>query len=355
MDRVVYLLGAGFSAPLGLPVMSNFRMRSQDMYFGDPERYGYFKEVFETIVKLSNIMNYYSADLYNIEEILSVLDMGEYLEGRRLRDEFIRYIQDVIKHFTPSLPTYNLAQSSNWYDFLFSDEKGTRLSVDWKLYGTFVANLLRLKFHALGGVARYSDVEVDVNQDSKVRYDVVTLNYDRILEIVAAFVNDSYAARRPVSFATDVEASQEAAAHLAKLHGSVDTSVIVPPTWSKGVNTDVTPAWKMAFQLLSEATHLRIVGYSLPIADAYVKYLLKSAVGSNYQLKELDVICKDGSGDVQKRYNEFIRFNYFRFLNADTRDYLVGLSSVQYNTWRPGAGEWLIYDKLEEAHAQFMK
>jgi hypothetical protein len=32
VDRVVYLLGAGFSAPLGLPVMSNFLMKSKDLF-----------------------------------------------------------------------------------------------------------------------------------------------------------------------------------------------------------------------------------------------------------------------------------------------------------------------------------
>ena len=40
-DRGVYIVGAGFSAPLGLPVMSNFLMKSKDMYPLDPERFGY--------------------------------------------------------------------------------------------------------------------------------------------------------------------------------------------------------------------------------------------------------------------------------------------------------------------------
>ena len=37
MERVVYLLGAGFSAPLGLPVMSNFLEKSKYMYFEESE------------------------------------------------------------------------------------------------------------------------------------------------------------------------------------------------------------------------------------------------------------------------------------------------------------------------------
>jgi hypothetical protein len=73
MERVVYLLGAGFSAPLGLPVMSNFLEKSKDMYFETPDRYKYFSDVFNQIRDFSVVKNYYNSDLFNIEEILSIL------------------------------------------------------------------------------------------------------------------------------------------------------------------------------------------------------------------------------------------------------------------------------------------
>jgi len=43
MENVVYILGAGFSAPLSLAVISNFLMKSKDMYFSDPERFQHFQ------------------------------------------------------------------------------------------------------------------------------------------------------------------------------------------------------------------------------------------------------------------------------------------------------------------------
>ncbi|MDI6784013.1 MAG: hypothetical protein QME64_07980 [bacterium] len=64
MERVVYFLGAGFSAPLGLPVMSNFLMLSKDMFFKD-DKYKYFDEVFKTIKEMAVIKNYFDADLFN--------------------------------------------------------------------------------------------------------------------------------------------------------------------------------------------------------------------------------------------------------------------------------------------------
>ena len=49
IDKVVYVLGAGFSAPLGIPVMSNFLVKSKDMYFASPERFSHFQKVFDRI------------------------------------------------------------------------------------------------------------------------------------------------------------------------------------------------------------------------------------------------------------------------------------------------------------------
>jgi len=81
MDKVVYLLGAGFSAPLGLPVVSNFRVKSYELFARDPTKFAHFQEVFDRINELSRIKNFYDANLFNIEEILSLLEMEHHLEG----------------------------------------------------------------------------------------------------------------------------------------------------------------------------------------------------------------------------------------------------------------------------------
>jgi len=62
MEKVVYLLGAGFSAPLGIPVMSNFLMKSKDVYFANPERFKHFSDVFDMINAMSVSKNYYHTD-----------------------------------------------------------------------------------------------------------------------------------------------------------------------------------------------------------------------------------------------------------------------------------------------------
>ena len=89
METITYILGAGFSAPIGLPVTNNFLIKSKDLYFTDHNKYDYFKSVFNTIEELSVCKNYFNADLFNIEEILSILEMGSFLDGKKMKKDFI--------------------------------------------------------------------------------------------------------------------------------------------------------------------------------------------------------------------------------------------------------------------------
>ena len=84
MERVVYLLGAGFSAPLGLPVMNDVLVKSRDLYFSNREMYPHFDEVFQMIAQLSVTKNYFETDLFNIEEILSILGTESYAAAGRV-------------------------------------------------------------------------------------------------------------------------------------------------------------------------------------------------------------------------------------------------------------------------------
>src|SRR4051812_18098433 len=104
MENVLYITGAGFSAPLGLPVMSNFLLKSKDMFFNSESKWPHFEKVFKTIQEMSVAKNYYETNLFNIEEILSILEMRESLGEALPKREFTKYIVDVINHYTPPLP-----------------------------------------------------------------------------------------------------------------------------------------------------------------------------------------------------------------------------------------------------------
>ncbi len=135
-EKIVYLLGAGFSAPLGLPVMSNFFFKSRDQYFQDPENYSYFTKVFEIIRKLGDVKNYFKADLFNIEEILSILEMQRHLgQGEAEAHDYTKYLCDVVQYYTPTFEPGNI-RAANWHEnFLHRRARG---------FGNFVACLFNL-------------------------------------------------------------------------------------------------------------------------------------------------------------------------------------------------------------------
>jgi hypothetical protein len=97
-DRIVYVLGAGFSAPLGLPVVSNFIQKACDIYARDHNRYQDFGQIYEMIDEMSGrVKHYYTLAERNVEEILSILEM------RSLVDRSVNVEKEKFQHFSSLL------------------------------------------------------------------------------------------------------------------------------------------------------------------------------------------------------------------------------------------------------------
>jgi hypothetical protein len=350
VDHVVYVLGAGFSAPLGLPVMGNFLMKAKDMYAADPQSYGHFKEVFDYISSMGSVQTYYEADLLNIEEILSVLEMRDQIGGNRSR-RFVQLLVDVIKYYTPPPPRIDAVRfSANWYEYPMQAHQ------NWMPYFYFAMSLLGVRIgpKQIGQVARLIATRVERRP---ARYSIVTLNYDCVLECWSEFLTESLTNDASLRFGAAGERANdrdEPAVYVAKLHGSVDTNQVIAPTWNKGIDETMSLVWQRAHEILKTANQIRIIGYSLPVADAYIKYLLKSAVIDTPNLKAIDIICRDRGAGTLSRYKEFVRFGYGRFANTDvllyfarTREETVREASVVNNA--------VSFDKLEIAHEAFFQ
>lgn len=342
-ENVVYVLGAGFSAPLGLPVMRNFLVRSKDLFAAEPERFAHFAEVFDKIDRMHKAKSYYHLDLFNIEEILSVLEMEEYVSGTRHRSAFVKYLADVISALTPE-PELRRALASRWTGDLFSAGL-------FHSYATFVGALFNLKITTMSATDRYSKSR----QDSGVSYGVITLNYDMVLERSLNAINWQCQEGPDLHFATAATSDNDDGVPLAKLHGSVEPLTIVPPTWQKGATNEVLDAWQLAQKLLATATQLRIVGYSLPDTDSYIRYLLASGAIAAPHLKAIDVLCLDPTGEVRDRYEAFVDFYDWRFGNVDTSDYLKTLDSFCQPIATEGHRQTAKLDQLETAHQRIME
>jgi len=89
--------------------MSNFLEKSKDLYFLNEDKYEHFYGVFSKIGELSACKNFYNADLFNIEEVLSILEMKSQLDDDSFFDAYVRYIIDVIGYYTPDIIPYGEA------------------------------------------------------------------------------------------------------------------------------------------------------------------------------------------------------------------------------------------------------
>lgn len=337
MENVVYLLGAGFSAPLGLPIMTNFMQKSKDLYFIDPERYCYFEKIFETVRDMHICKSYFRADLFNVEEILSILEMTDALSHEPEKELFAQYIIDVIAGYTPEIER----DSNDNLTRIFKED------IDC-YYGYFVASLFGISMSK-----KQDGIWAVVNSERAYNYSVITLNYDLVLENYSKHFQENCHGDSSLEFKKNGgDWGKEDVVFLSKIHGSVDTKTIVPPTWNKGLNPDIRHVWQLARNQLCEANHIRIIGYSLPITDAYIKYLLKSSIISNDNLKTIDVLCLDEDGSAKARYNEFVCFPRYRFRNANIFDYLQS----HYDLWdRKNIRNYneIKMGLLEEAHEIF--
>lgn len=350
MNHVVYLLGAGFSAPLGLPVMRDFLLKSKDMFASDPKEYASFRAIFELIKQMGSIQSYYRANLFNIEEILSILEMDQQVSGKRSR-RFAKYIADVVRFYTPPDPTADPPKfPGNWH------ERPMTNNMQWLPYFYFAANLLRIRMRQdLSNANRTFPINPD-NSNSNV-YSIVTVNYDLIFEKLSQYLTRFFPNEGRLEFAlrsAPVSATDHHLVPLTKLHGSVDADNIIAPTWNKTVARGMLEVWAAGHKLLSSANEIRIIGYSLPVADAYIKYLLKSAVVTAPHLKQIDVLCRDGDGATRDRYREFITFKYARFVDGEIQDYLEAVRNETCTRGRMQDAS-LAFNQLELAHSDFFE
>lgn len=357
MKNVVYFLGAGFSAPLGIPVMNDFYLKGRDIYFKDKERYAHFENVIEKISILSGVKNFFDCDLYNIEEILSLIEMQRQIgdPDSLKREDFIKFISDVVAHFTPPIckerKKFNKGALPGKYNIWGDNELD-------RCYASFVSGLFPVTFNLIRGGSNHPFFFISKNP--KASYSIITLNYDMVIENYIKFLNDNYKESDELKYirsSNDPIPKKDAnSIFLVKLHGSIDDKNVIPPTYNKDLQDEkILPAWKTADHLLREAVNIRIIGYSLPETDNNIRYLLKNSILKSRNLQAIDVICLDKSREVKNRYDKFIKFKYYRFINEKVENYFEKI----YEKNELKQVESTLYsmnsDIIEEAHSEFVE
>jgi hypothetical protein len=310
--------------------------------------------------ELAKIKHYFASDQFDIEEVLSILEMEQQVDGHTLGADFRRFLCEVISACTPPPPGEEREAAA---------QRGILVDKRWRGYGSFVVGLCRA---AVGLAPTGPDPNRKVHsqlpfEGTNVRYDVISLNYDLVLERTVDALGRSYSSRNsdpPLRFLRTKEsllsvldgADRPA---LAKLHGCVSDQAIVPPTWRKQVTEDIQAQWKAAGHLLAEANEIRILGYSLPAADSYVRYLLKAAAANARNLRSIDMITLDWDGSARRRFEDFVVFTFRRFVSANVKDYFVHVETARRQCSPPGMPNLtensMFWHDLEAAHQTFIE
>jgi len=343
MEKITYLIGAGFSAIAGLPVMSNFIVKAKDLYYSDKEKYKSFRPIFDRIDELGKLKTYFNSDLLNIEELLSIYDMESTLESSRKKDTFSSFIIEVINSYSFKSENIEHDKPSNWLDFVYGK------STIHKNITAFASSIFQLEFFDQPA----STIELAFRTrkiNSNINYSIISLNYDTILESAVQSVSNGYNSN--IIFEKEQYLDDWTIPMLFKLHGDIEKGKIIPPTWSKSIKDDMKNIWRNAFEVLKNSTQIRFLGYSLPISDTYFQYFLKASIKNNPYLKNVDILCLDRNNSVENRYRNVFSFRDLRFINGNISKYCEELWKKESHDYSRKTEKC---NRLESVHSKFFE
>ncbi len=339
-DRLVYVLGAGFSADAGPPTIGAF-LQSAREYFDAPSSplpeylEPHYKTVFQFRQAAKRSRDSLRLDLDDIENLFSLIDMESLarprsLEARKTADSIKHVIADTVTHKRSALRQFDVTIDSERLgglrvpgspleNFQIGHVVGPGITLFRLDQYLFMASLIAGLFEP---------------RERNVSDSVITFNYDTVLEESVSRLGGrvDYRVSRMQSEASEGSTAPAFVVPVFKLHGSSNWAkpsqrgvrgrifpsyrgfgerfvpMVVPPTWKKG---DLAPLfaeiWRGAREALVKATRICIVGYSMRITDPFFHHLMASALGENEGLYRLDVVdlAPAGSGEVlMKRYRD---------------------------------------------------
>jgi len=346
-DRNVYILGAGFSADAGLPLIKDFMNRMRDAAAwlekqgGRQAEVAAIESVLEFRLKAAAAAYRVPLDVENIEELFSLASASGSAE---LSDQVTLAIAATLD-FCDST---GRAMDQNRVSVTKVD--GAELDrpppLNWKSIqhqeypsgkpGVTVYECPAYEFF-LGLMCGYLN-DVGPNR----RDTIISLNYDMVVEDALS------ALRLPFCYGGDEmidwQASRPAAnldcrpIPVLKLHGSLNIAqrspagakpelraynshrdlrreglvpMLVAPTWQKSLSGYLSAVWREAVSSLRTATRVVIMGYSVPQTDQHFRYLLGAGLQENISLRRVLSVNEDASEEFKGRLTALFRKEHF--------------------------------------------
>lgn len=308
-DHVVYVLGAVFSYDKGLPMMGSFMNRLRDSHpiltqLGRDAEAQAVEQVLAYRRASAAAAYRIDVDLESIEQLFSLASIGASQMFGEIR--------------LPIAATLSVsALSGAGQGINLQVGPGISFPANWTKVITqnaqvFGVNADRYEYYLAcmtGLLSAPSPVR---------RTTILTFNYDTVVEDALFALNApfNYGFKgRTVNFdATSRCESQPSSGSVdvLKLHGSLNWAhrkgrgrtftvfgsyedarshglvpEIIPPTWDKHLDGQLTEVWRRARAALSTATRIVIIGFSIPETDLHFKYLLAAGLSENLSAREI--------------------------------------------------------------------
>jgi hypothetical protein len=344
-DRNVYVLGAGFSALAGAPLIHDFIDRSRS-YFDDPsssleraerdhfERFLAFKQ------RMSQTREKVRIDLDNIEQLFGLVEISQRLEfeTRATRDSTVYVIAKTLELATRGQMLSRIGFDTN-----------PKCNKEWKPIPRFEVAQGYVPVAYMAGIYDFfAAATTGLLDDPKLppsrANSFITFNYDLVLDdaLRRVGVTAEYHLPPELTLLEDSSPSGQRCSVL-KLHGSTNWGIcvncgkqvvvlgekvtaspaefserrcsnckeqqfqplLIPPSWDKSEYRQIMkPIWTEAVEQLKHAARICVIGYSMPEADAFFKYLLALALSENHNLYKLIVV--DKNPQIAARYENLL-------------------------------------------------
>lgn len=328
-DHNVYILGAGFSKEAGAPLVHDFLDRARE-FFADPDsaldtqEREQFERVFKFKREVARAREKFRIDLDDIEQLFGLVEMSQRLgsESPATRDATVYLIAKTLQLAlanTSGRPQARFALASGYAGQASSFTKYVRKQAT----GGDVFETDIYTHFALLLSGRYDDQKKLPSRCNTV----ITFNYDLVLDDALARVGATPGYELAGAEFDEPDNGATPRVPLLKLHGSTNWAIcgckqirvlgqkitgnpenfrsmrcskcnqpglrllLVPPSWDKSEYSQVMqPVWTRAVEALKNATRICVIGYSMPEADAFFKFLLALGLAENDRLYKLIVV-----------------------------------------------------------------
>lgn len=387
-DHNVYILGAGFAAEAGLPLIKDFMNQMRDAAAWLEAQGGREHEeeaigrVLEFRLKAAAAAQRIPLNVENVEELFSLASASA---GEELASDMALAIAATLDYAHSNAPPLTDYQ---YFPIGMLNVPGWTKPASWKPpLANIQQGMQSGQFHGewyacppyefyLGVMCSY------FNRGGPDRRDtIITLNYDILIETALRGLNlipFSYGlgGQRVTFQAGNSEIVSETLAkegtlRVLKLHGSLNwgipsdqkltvypsyedilnrglTPALAPPTWRKDFLGQLPYVWGKAVDALRTATRIIILGYSIPATDQHFRFLLAAGLQDNISLRKVFFVNPGLAKEEPKRQLEGRLFGLFRrelfdqdiitLVPTDIRDFLAGPRNMGEESYRVAIG-----------------